>query len=176
MTGNFIERAQKFNSTLTQLISATKEAFPVITQTAITATAGDAAQCRKAIGELTKVIEFSPAKDWVPGMTTNPGDAVKDPLGEYTYIYGGKEPMTHTNPTFYPGAEGVYYWHIVPKTLNGYKVYPDIPGIVVAVKHGEIWWDTYEDEMFVWKGADNPNCVWPPIEGNEWDAIKEVIE
>lgn len=173
MTENFIEKAQKFNSVVTQLISATKEVLPVVVQSAIGAVEGDPAKCRKVIGGLTKTIEFSPAKDWVPGMTTQPGDAVKDPKGEYTYIYGGKEPMEHTNPLFYPGSEGVYYWHIVPKTLNGHKVYPDIPGVIVAVQNGEIWWDAYEEERFRWKGVDNPNCVWPPIQGNEWEKVVE---
>lgn len=108
---------------------------------------------------------------WEVGITTRPGDIVFDPDGKYRYLYTGKEEMTHTNPLFYPGAQGVYYWSIIPNVKSFIKVYPDIPNLTVAVKHGEHWWNSEETAIFEWIGADNDYCVWPPVEGNEWKLV-----
>lgn len=172
MNEKLMEQAKKLNGAITGLKRATEDVVPSVIRLSVKGAEGNAEKCRKVVGELTQAIEFSDVKDWEVGMTTEPGDRVLDPEGKYVYVYGGAEAMTHANPLFYPGADGVYYWHIVPETLGGWKVYPDIPGIVVAVKKGEIWWDTYREERFRWKGVDNPNCVWPPIDGNEWGKVE----
>lgn len=100
-------------------------------------------------------------------MTTNPGDVVFDPEGKYRYIFTGNEPMTHSNPLFYPGAAGVYYWAIIPRLKDFIKVYPDIEGIIVSVKQGEIWWNTDETMQYRFIGQDNASCVWAPSDEEE---------
>lgn len=118
--------------------------------------------------------EYLEAASWSEGMTTQPGDLVMDPDQNYTYIYTGKEAMTHSNPLFYPGATGVYYWAIIPRLKDGIKVYPDISGIIVAVKKGETWWNTSSDKKYKWVGEDNANCVWAP--GTAPTVWTEIIE
>lgn len=115
---------------------------------------------------IAPISSFLEAKNWEVGMTTHPGDIVYDPLGDYEYIFSGKEPMTHTNPLFYPGAQGVYYWHVIPKTKEGTRIYPDIPGIIVSVKRGDNWYDSNGEQIYQWVATDNENCVWPPSEAN----------
>lgn len=110
--------------------------------------------------------------EWSEGMTTNPGDIVWDPQKVYKYIYSGNQSMEHTNPLFYPGAAGVYYWNIIPKTKDNIKIYPDVEGIIVAVKQNEVWWDITGSNKYKWRGIDNNNCVWPPVEGNEWELVE----
>lgn len=141
----------------------------------------DAAEDSKARGNNSKAAQlaqsiatFANALDnyeWEVGMTTKPGDVVFDPEKKYRYLYTGAEEMTHSNPLFYPGAQGVYYWSIIPNTKSFIKVYPDIPNLAVAVKHGEHWWNTEETAIFEWIGADNDFCVWPPVQGNEWKLV-----
>lgn len=118
--------------------------------------------------------EYLGAASWSEGMTTRPGDLVMDPDQNYTYIYTGKVTMTHSNPLFYPGATGVYYWAIIPKVKDGFKIYPDISGIIVAVKKGETWWNTTADKKYKWVGEDNANCVWAP--GTAPTMWTEIIE
>lgn len=102
-------------------------------------------------------------KDWEPGMTTNPGDVVFNPDNGYHFIYSGEPNYTHANPTFYPGAQGVYYWQIIPQVdlLTGIKIYPDLPGITVSVRNGEKWYGP-DMKLYQFIGANNDNCVWAP--------------
>lgn len=123
---------------------------------------GNADANRVLASDVSGLATKIPAKEWHEGMVTNPGDLVFDPDKIYTYIYSGKDAMTHSNPLFYPGATGVYYWAIIPKVKDGVKIYPDISGIIVAVKNGEIWWNTTADKKYKWVGEDNANCVWAP--------------
>lgn len=127
---------------------------------------------REIASEVAPIASLADIKTWTVGMTTLPGDIVLDPLGEHKYIYSGTSEMTHTNPMYYPGASGVYYWAIVPDTKDFVKIYPNVDGIVVAVKHGEKWWNVDQTQIFTWKGQDTVNCVWPPVEGNEWEAVQ----
>lgn len=127
---------------------------------------------RELASEVAHMVPLVDKLTWSVGMTTKPGDIVLDPLEEYAYLYTGAEQMTHTNPMFYPGAFGVYYWAIIPKLRDFIKVYPNVDGIIVAVKQGEEWWNVDQTKVFRWKGADNLNCVWPPVEGNEWELVQ----
>lgn len=122
----------------------------------------------QSISTFANALESQP---WKIGMITRPGDIVLDPDGNYRYLYTGQEEMTHTNPLFYPGAQGVYYWSIIPNSKSFIKIYPDIQNITVPVKHGEYWWNIEETDIFEWIGEDNDYCVWPPVEGNEWKLV-----
>ncbi|MCL1788346.1 MAG: hypothetical protein FWG38_10215, partial [Defluviitaleaceae bacterium] len=114
------------------------------------------------------------ANPWQEGMTTGPGDRVLDPEGRYTYIFTGIVPMTHHNPLFFPGAAGVFHWAIVPDMHQGYRVYPDIEGIIVAVRHDEIWWNTDLTQRYRWNSVDNNAVVWPPGTAgvHQWEAVE----
>ena len=88
---------------------------------------GDTAEARKfSCSYVADMETLLPIRPWAEGMTTEPGELVYDPDGVNHYMYSGAEKMTHSNPTFYPGASGVYYWSIVPDVLNGAKVFPNI--------------------------------------------------
>lgn len=151
---------------------ALKSLVPYMASSRVIAAAEDQAQTRELASEVASFVSLAAVTPWSVGMTTKPGDIVLDPLEEYQYIYTGTSEMTHTNPMFYPGASGVYYWAIIPKMKDFIKVYPDVDGIIVAVKQGEKWWNTDQTQVFTWKGADNANCVWPPVEGNEWELVQ----
>lgn len=175
---------------------ALKSLVPYMVSSRVSTAAADQAQTREIASEVAPLVSlgsivstftsedsavpksfgFLDSKPWSVGMKTNPGDIVLDPLGEYAYLYTGTEAMTHSNPMFYPGAAGVYYWAIIPRVKNSVKVYPDVEGIIVAVKQGEKWWNTDQTQIFAWKGVDNPNCVWPPVEGNEWELVQPETE
>lgn len=151
---------------------ALKSLVPYVVSSRISTASEDQVKTREIASEVAPLVSLTDRKPWTVGMTTNPGDIVLDPLGDYAYIYTGKNEMTHTNPSFYPGSAGVYYWAIIPKTKSLVKVYPGIDGIIVAVKKGEVWWNIDQTQLFSWKGEDNPNCVWPPQEGNEWELVQ----
>lgn len=129
---------------------------------------------RMLASSIASFSEYVSLNEWSEGMTTQPGDLVMDPEQNYTYIYSGKDAMTHSNPLFYPGATGVYYWAIIPKVKDGIKIYPDISGIIVAVKKGETWWNTTADKKYEWVGEDNANCVWAP--GTAPTMWTEIVE
>lgn len=133
--------------------------------------AGDAIESSKLAQSIATFANLLQDYEWKVGMTTKPGDIVIDPDGKYRYLFTGKEVMTHTNPLFYPGAQGVYYWSIIPDVKSFIKIYPNIPNLTVSVKHGEQWWNTDETAIFEWLGEDNDYCVWPPVEGNEWKLV-----
>lgn len=151
---------------------ALKSLVPYMVSSRISTAGEDQAKTREIASEVAPFASLNGKKPWTVGMTTKPGDIVLDPIGDYSYLYTGKTEMTHDNPTFYPGAAGVYYWAVIPKLKNFVKVYPDIDGIIVSVKNGEKWWNTDQTQIFTWKGADNKNCVWPPAEGNEWELVQ----
>lgn len=138
--------------------------------------ASDQAKQRAVAAKYATYQALTDAKDWEPGMTTEPGDIVYDPDHNYKYIYTGQDTYKHTNPLFYPGAAGVYHWAVIPKIKDFIKVYPDVQGIIVAVKQGESWWNQSMTQVFKWKGVDNANCVWPPVEGNEWELVTSVTD
>lgn len=138
---------------------------------------GDAAEARKLSCSYVADMEtLLPIRPWVEGMTTEPGELVYDPDGVNHYMYSGTEKMTHSNPTFYPGASGVYYWSIVPDILNGAKIFPSIDGIVVFVKNGDIWWNPDKTQKYVWTGDeyDCPSNYYPGATGvHQWVAVTE---
>jgi hypothetical protein len=149
--------------------SATERALEMVVPFAVSANVSaandDFNKVRAVASEAFDLKQFFTVREWKAGMTTQPGDLVYAPDKSYTYMYGGKVTFTHNNPTFYPGAAGVFYWLIIPKEHNGFKVYPDVQGIVVAVRKGEVWWNTTRTKMYRWVGEDNLNCVWQPQEG-----------
>lgn len=155
---------------------ALKSLVPYMVASRTSTAADDQAQTREIACEVAPFVSLVEQKPWSVGMTTVPGDIVLDPIGEYAYIYTGTSEMSHTNPAFYPGASGVYYWAILPKTKDFVKVYPNIDGIIVAVKHDEKWWNVDQTQTFKWKGTDNANCIWPPVEGNEWELVQPETE
>lgn len=112
--------------------------------------------------------------EWHVGMQTKPGDIIH--YDNYNFIYSGKESMTHSNPLFYPGAKGVYYWQVIPETKDDWKVWPDIPDAVCAVLMGESWWNVEKTKLYTWNGADTTSCVWAPSDSiNEW-IYKDIVE
>lgn len=166
-----------------EILKAQKLAFksfiPYMASARVSAASDDQTKTRELASELAPLVSLADIKTWSVGMTTNPGDIVYDPLEDYKYIFTGAQPMTHNNPTFYPGAAGVYYWAVIPKTKGFIKIYPAIDGIVVAVKQGEYWWNSDQTQVYAWKGVDNANCVWPPPMGgialastNEWELVQ----
>lgn len=151
-----------------------KAFLPVFMSEMVKAANGDGETIRGNISNISiaeKVISKE-AKEWEVGMKTSPGDIVKSPIDDFIYVYSGQTEMTHANSLFYPGAEGVYYWEIIPKTHQGVKVYPPYgSNVTIAVKKNEIWYDHLLESKWRWKGEDNSNCVWPPQEGNEWEKL-----
>lgn len=144
---------------------------PNMVQQQVMAAAGDAAQLRPLASSIAPLTNIMSEKEWALHMTTDPGDLVRDPDGKRVYLFTESITKTHTNPLFYPGAAGVHYWLIVPEVYEGIKVYPDVPGIIVAVKHGEPWWNTDKSTAYEWIGADNNACNWlPGTDPNVWRA------
>lgn len=151
-----------------------KALLPVFMGEMVKSANGDASTIRAGLSNISiaESVIREDAKEWTVGLKTNPGDIVKSPIDDFIYIYSGPTETTHTNPLFYPGAEGVHYWEIIPKTYQGVKVYPPYgPSIIVAVKKNEIWYDPLLKSKWRWKGEDNNDCVWPPQEGNEWEEM-----
>lgn len=165
-------REEAYNSTVKSQAAALAAVTPMILVASVESAGGSYDKARSVVNDLAPAADFLEAKDWEAGMTTQPGDLVYDPEHNYVYAYTGATAMTHSNPTFYPGAAGVYYWAIVPRCKDGIKIYPNIEGIIVYVKHGEKWWDTEREHVYSWNGVDNPNCVWPPMPGNEWTLVE----
>ena len=133
---------------------------------------------RQVASMAAPIAELMQAKDWHPGMATDPGDLVYDPQKQHIYIYTGKTAMVHSNHLFYPGASGVYYWAIVPDMHEGYKVYPGyLTGIIVAVKRDEVWWNTAKTKRYRWNDADNAACVWQPGQQgvHQWVEVFHVV-
>ena len=163
-----VDTARRTNAILRQQQSMIKTALPSMMNEGIVLANGSVSNARTFVGTLGDGVNLMTPRPWEVGMTTEPGDLVYDPERNHIYAFGLAMPMTHTNPLFYPGSAGVYHWLIVPKTKEGVKIYPDIQGIIVAVKQNELWWNVDQTAIFYWKGVDNPNCVWSPVEGNEW--------
>lgn len=118
-------------------------------------------QIRMLASDTAPIADLIPVRAWEVGMTTVPGDLVHDPEGRFVYIFTGEQ-MTHSNPTFFPGAQGVFYWTIIPKIHEGYRVFPNIQGIIVAVRRGEIWWNSAKTARFRWNAVDNFAAHWQP--------------
>jgi hypothetical protein len=168
---NRIEKARLINVSLKRQKAAINETIPRMMTEGMIQANGDAAKARTFAASLGQSVELLEVRPWASGMITQPGELVYDPNGVYIYAYNGKNLLEHTNPTYFPGAAGVYYWSIIPAVKDGIKVYPDISGIIVAVRTNEVWWNTTKTEKFKWRGVDNANCVWPPIAGNEWEKV-----
>ena len=115
---------------------------------------GNADKARQVAAIAAQVADLVTVLAWSAGMTTGPGDFVRDPAGERVYLYTGKDAMTHSNPTYYPGATGVYYWAIVPDMHKGHKVFPNMSGTVVFVKKDELWWNPGKTALYKWNAAD----------------------
>lgn len=166
-----LEMAQKLNAKFKAENRVVTDTIPTLLKMGVKSVVSDQSKTRQLSMEIAEAATFLPVKQWEVGMTTESGDIVSDPEGHYSYLFASEAPMTHANPLFYPGSVGVYYWHIIPKTKDGIKIYPDVSGIIVSVKHDELWYDVNSEHLYRWKGVDNPNCVWPPVEGNEWDLV-----
>jgi len=140
---------------------------------ALSLTGGDTGGTRWVASMASAAMGFVDARRFETGMETMPGDLVYGPDGVHIYIFTGAEPMTHSNPTFFPGASGVFYWSIVPKMHEGYRAYPDVVGIIVAVRRGEIWWNAERTARFRWESEDNNAVVWPPgaVGVHQWAAL-----
>lgn len=174
---SLIKKAEAYKQKMNENFAAMSLMAPMLIASEVRYNDGDAALNRVLASKaslISKIASSTDVREWAEGMTTNPGDMVYDPEGNYVYIYTGSSAMTHINPLFYPGSAGVYYWSVIPNTLDGVKVYPDISGIIVAVKHGEPWWNVDKTAIYTWNGADNDSCVWPPADGNEWTKISSV--
>lgn len=167
-----INKAWLVNAQLKSNKKLATETVPAVMRLGIESARGDQGLNRAYASAMSPITEQLTVQKWSEGMFTHPGDLVYDPEGRYVYMYSGETAMRHTNPLFYPGAVGVYHWAVVPRMKDGIKVYPDVDGIIVAVKNGEQWWDTTEENVFEWVSADNRNCVWPPMDGNEWERIE----
>jgi len=129
---------------------------------AATLAAGSADNARIVASMAAPAADLIDARAWYVGMTTGPGDLVYDPDKRHIYIFTGAEAMTHSNPLFFPGAAGVFYWTIVPEMHEGFRVYPDVTGIIVAVRRDEIWWNQDRTARFSWDAVDNSAAHWPP--------------
>lgn len=170
-TNSLMQKAISAKQRYKNAISAMQAMAPLIAANEVRANAGDDALNRSFAAKASALAAISDVREWEVNMVTSPGEMVYDPDKKHVYIYTGTTPMTHSNPTFYPGSAGVYYWMIIPELLDGVKVYPDISGIIVSVKHGEQWWNTTKTAVYTWNGVDNNACVWPPMDGNEWTEV-----
>lgn len=153
---------------------------PNILQAAFAAAADDGAKQRQITSAAAMAAEQLEAKIYAVGLVTPPGTPVKaSEAAEYTYLYSGAKEMEHSNPLFYPGASGVYYWAIIPHTKDGHKIFPDVSGIVVAVKKDELWWDPTGTKLYRWNAADWANCsstYYPgATEVHQWVASEETV-
>lgn len=167
-----VEIAKAVNARIKSQRLALESFVPSTMKVAVEAIKQDGEQTRKLASAYASLLPFSKVNKWQEGMVTKPGDLVYNPNETQVFMYNGSTEMVHNNPLFYPGSVGVYYWAIVPKLKNGIKVYPDIPGITVAVKQNEKWYDVSGETIYTWNGVDNANCVWPPVPGNEWTAVE----
>lgn len=151
---------------------ALNETLPDMIANSVYEANGNAGKVRKIARAIATAGVFLPGYRWMVGLTTEPGDIVS--YNEKLYIFSSDTSMTHTNPLFHPGADGVYYWTLIPEMKDGYRVYPDTPYNTVAVKKGDIWWNSAMTERYEFIGEDNDNCVWAPDdESNLWKPIEE---
>lgn len=136
--------------------------------------ADDTVAVRKMVNRAAPAIALLEVKTFVEGLVTHPGDVVVNEGSSQRYLYVGKEKMIHSNPTFYPGAQGVYYWNIVPSMKNGSKIFPDVQGQVIAVQPGEKWWNPTGDTLYEWTGEayDCPTNYYPGAAGvHQWVEV-----
>ena len=134
---------------------------------------GDAGRASAVAGAAAEAAETLDAKVYATGLVTNPGDPVVRGGNGQVYLYSGTAPMTHSNPLFFPGASGVYYWAIVPRLYKGIPVFPHTAGIVVFVKRGSVWWDPPCTATYKWDAADYncPSVHYPGAAGvHQWAA------
>lgn len=157
-----VERARKVNSVLRAQKKSIQKILPQLTKQSIVMVSGDAAKGREVASAITESADLMEVRNWEVNIVTKPGDVVYDPKKEFKYIFTGASKMTHANPTFFPGASGVYYWAIIPRMKDGFKIYPSINGIIVAVKQHEVWWDTAAKKLYEYIQGDNPTCSHPP--------------
>lgn len=155
----------------------TQNAIAGLMRLAMVMSEGAPGPAREAASSIAEAASFLQARAWEAGMETQPGDLVCDPQGEYVYAFGGASPMRHDNPLYYPGAQGVYFWAVVPEVFEGDKVFPRAQGIAVAVRQGEVWWDKERTARFRWEGEDNDSVTsnWHPgAEGiYQWRRVVE---
>jgi len=153
---------------------AAGEVAPDLLAFAVQRTGGDAGNIRQ-IATIAAPIAAADARPWAVGMTTEPGDIVLDPAGRFAYIFSRPEPMTHHNHTFFPGAAGVFHWSIIPEMYQGHRVYPNVPGIIVAVQRDQLWWNSERTRLFRWNAVDNAAVVWAPgAPGvHQWTEVRE---
>ena len=140
---------------------------------------GDYAVARQIAAAAAAAVPVLPVRDWQVGMETLPGEFVWDPAKEYAYMYGGQTAMTHNNQTFFPGAQGVYYWIIVPKMHEGRPVFPGLPGIVVFVQKGSEWWNADKRSIYRWAGDDYqcPSNYYPGAVGvYQWQLVSGAVQ
>ena len=150
------------------------ETVPSILSQSVQMADGDAAKCRQIASTAASAVSLIEARDWSVSMATEPGELVYDPQRQHKYLYAGKEEMTHDNPMFWPGAQGVYYWSVVPDIHEGYPVFPDVTGIVVFVKENSIWWDPSRQQKYLWAGDDYdcPSGYYPGATGvHQWERV-----
>lgn len=157
-----LDRADNFDTIVTDLLTG-----------AVQLAGSNAENARRVASMAAPASVLLEARPWAVGMVTQPGDRVKDPDGRHVYIFTGTTEMTHSNHTFFPGAAGVFHWAIVPEMHEGHRVYPDVPGIIVAVRNGELWWNSDKTRLFRWNAVDNFAVVWPPgAPGvHQWTAV-----
>lgn len=149
-----LQRCQQANKTIRAQRAAIGVTLPAVTKQAIVAANGDGATARELAASLAPAVELMETRPWEAGMITQPGDPVRNPDDTHTYLYSGAAAMSHANPTFYPGAQGVHYWAIIPAMQDGIKVFPDVPGIIVFVKQGEQWFDPQRSKVYEWTAGD----------------------
>ena len=166
-----VDVAVETNKQLKRQKRAVSNTIPQFLNDRMVASNNDQSKARVFVAAIGDSASFLSAREWEVGMLTTPGEVVYDPNKDFEYVFSAATEMIHANPLFYPGAAGVYHWAIIPKTKDEIKIYPNIQGIIVAVKQGEFWYDVNEEHIYSWKGQDNPNCVWPPVAGNEWELI-----
>lgn len=169
-----LERAQRFNHEVRAQHQAITTTIPHLSAEGMILANGDAAKARKVVSAMVASVSLLEARPWVAGMTTAPGELVEAPDKKYLFAYSGKEPMTHGNPLFYPGASGVYYWAVVPNVKDGIPLYPDLPGIIVAVKKNQLWWDVAGTSLYRWTAADWSDCSYPPGAPGVHQWVKEA--
>lgn len=173
-----VERAQAWNERMKAQRTAIEDTLPAFANESMKLANGDAAKGREVAAILVDAVPLLTVLDWEVNMTTNPGDLVRSPDGKFVYAYSGKAAMKHTNSTFYPGSVGVYYWAIVPNTRDGIPIFPDVQGIIVAVKKDQLWYDVTGATLYRWNAADWTDCPYnyPPgaVGVHQWEEVANV--
>lgn len=131
---------------------------------------------RSLAQSIASFAHMMPIREWVVGMTTEPGDIVWDPDDVYRYVYTGSESMEHTDPDSYPGSDAAY-WAIIPRIFGNLKIFPDAENAVISVRQGELWFNADTNMIYMWVGPDTDNCTEPPSENsNVWTKHTEFLE